>query len=104
MVPLLLAVCLGAALGWFCDVSKWNARIRRSTRGFLILMLFFLGAQLGINTELHAKMLTLGFRGLMFSIFTIAGSMIAVYFLSPFLPSVSTKSTHEQKSSTAKQD
>ncbi|NMB26406.1 MAG: lysine exporter LysO family protein [Firmicutes bacterium] len=85
MLPLLLAVCLGIAVGWVSDLSQWNNTIHILTRCFLLLMLFSLGAKLGTSTHIHGNLAAMGLQALVFSILTVAGSILAVYCLSPLL-------------------
>ena len=81
MAPLLLAICLGIALGLFVNHSQWKTTLGRLQKFFLLLMLFLLGAKLGADGDIQAHLFTIGIRALVLSSFTVAGSVCTLYCL-----------------------
>ncbi len=68
---------MGALVGWRGLLPKsWLNHIPTLSRGFLLLMLFFLGAKLGSSVEVSSHLATLGLKALTMSLATMIGSVL----------------------------
>jgi len=86
VLVLLVAAGLGALVGWNGLVPDyWQSYIPRWSRGFLLLMLFALGAKLGASTEVHSHLPALGLKALVISLATMLGSILAAVIIAPIL-------------------
>ena len=54
----------------------------RSQTAFLLLLIFCMGVSIGRNGEILRNLPLLGGKALLFAVFAILGSTLAVYFLS----------------------
>jgi uncharacterized membrane protein YbjE (DUF340 family) len=81
-----MAALLGAIIGWRGLLpNRWTSYIPKLSRGFLLLMLFALGARVGASPEVQAHLASLGFRALVISLATILGSVLVTAITAPLL-------------------
>ena len=77
-----VTLVLGILLGILYKMSETKyARINKVTTVTLFIMLFALGAQIGSKDELLSNMALLGSRAFIIALFSIIGSIIALWLV-----------------------
>lgn len=81
-----MAALLGAIIGWQGLLPDcWKSYIPKLGRGFLLLMLFALGAKVGASREVQSHLAALGFKALVISFAAILGSVLVTAVTAPLL-------------------
>lgn len=83
MSQILIALILGAIIGYFFKLSdkgsKINARLQQIAVTFL---LFSMGISIGADNGIMEKLPSIGLKAFLFAVGTIVCSIMVVYFLS----------------------
>jgi uncharacterized membrane protein YbjE (DUF340 family) len=76
---LALTLGLGAVVGWFGIVpKKFMPWVGRFMTGGIMVLLFLMGAQLGMNEDLVSSLGTMGLQAFIITVASIIGSIVAV--------------------------
>lgn len=82
MSLIVLSLLIGVALGVANLIPDgWLRYLDKSITITLFIMLLALGAQIGSNSQLVANLSVLGWRAAVISSFSIAGSILALWFV-----------------------
>lgn len=83
MFSVIFFIFIGIALGRFVCRSKQktcDALLSRALTGFIWLLLFLLGVEVGCNERLLASLPTLGVEALLVGVLSALGSCVAAFF------------------------
>lgn len=82
MESIIIALIIGAVIGM---LIKPTDKAKKITSRFqfvgVVLLLFSMGAGLGLNKELLSNLKNIGFASVTFALFTTAFSVLVVYFM-----------------------
>lgn len=83
MGKIFLVLGLGFLIGYKGVLQEKGLRMNgRLQTAFLLLLIFCMGVSIGRNGEILRNLPLLGRKALLFAVFAILGSTLAVYFLS----------------------
>lgn len=83
MGKIFLVLGLGFLIGYKGLLQEKGLRLNgRLQTAFLLLLIFCMGVSIGRNGEILRNLPLLGGKSLLFAVFAILGSTLAVYFLS----------------------
>ena len=83
MGKIFLVLGLGFLIGYKGLLQEKGLRLNgRLQTAFLLLLIFCMGVSIGRNGEILRNLPLLGGKALLFAVFAILGSTLAVYFLS----------------------
>ena len=83
MGKIFLVLGLGFLIGYKGVLQEMGLRMNgRLQTAFLLLLIFCMGVSIGRNGEILRNLPLLGGKALLFAVFAILGSTLAVYFLS----------------------
>ena len=83
MGKIFLVLGLGFLIGYKGVLQEKGLRMNgRLQTAFLLLLIFCMGVSIGRNGEILRNLPLLGGKALLFTVFAILGSTLAVYFLS----------------------
>ncbi|MCI8703314.1 MAG: lysine exporter LysO family protein [Anaerotignum sp.] len=83
MGKIFLVLGLGFLIGYKGVLQEKGLRMNgRLQTAFLLLLIFCMGVSIGRNGEILRNLPLLGGKALLFAVFAILGSTLAVYFLS----------------------
>ncbi len=83
MGKIFLDLGLGFLIGYKGVLQEKGLRMNgRLQTAFLLLLIFCMGVSIGRNGEILRNLPLLGGKALLFAVFAILGSTLAVYFLS----------------------
>ena len=83
MGKIFLVLGLGFLIGYKGVLQEKGLRMNgRLQTAFLLLLIFCVGVSIGRNGEILRNLPLLGGKALLFAVFAILGSTLAVYFLS----------------------
>lgn len=86
MWKILIFLIAGMVIGSTMNMSERLKDLNGKFQHFgVLLLLFVMGAAIGLDHELLTKFQSLGFKAAVFALLTTAFSILAVYFLSTFL-------------------
>lgn len=79
---ILIALFLGMIVGYFIKLNDFGKKVNGKLQQLgVIFLLFSMGASIGADEKVFKELPVIGFKALLFSIFTIGMSIILVYIL-----------------------
>lgn len=83
MSQILIALILGAIVGYFVKLSDRGTKINgRLQQIGVIFLLFSMGVSIGADSEIIKNLPSIGLKAFLFAAATIASSIVVVYILS----------------------
>ena len=83
MSQILIALVLGAIIGYFVKLSDKGTKINgRLQQIGVIFLLFSMGVSIGADSDIIKNLPTIGLKAFLFAVGTIACSIFTVYILS----------------------
>lgn len=83
MRQILIALVLGAILGYFVKLSDKGTKINgRLQQVGVIFLLFSMGVSIGADSDIIRKLPSIGLKAFLFAVGTIGCSIVIVYILS----------------------
>ncbi len=79
MLELITALIIGIVIGMKKFSEKDKKHLQRSLNYLLLMLIFFMGAEMGSNSEIMVKLPEFGSIAIILALSTILGSIIFVY-------------------------